>query len=202
LRSGTRAARAAAERERALRRLVRRMRGCLGILSRGERRVLLLRAAGRSPARVARMTHVSVRRVERLERAGVKRLRAAARGGGCAGGATDASATSASASPATSATGDHATTAVAATTPKTGDDAGTRGEAAVRIRRAHRAADEAASGERNRSPSLLGAPASDAAAGIGLATALLTLALLASLTGFGREVRLTRRGRERPAPRR
>jgi DNA-binding CsgD family transcriptional regulator len=199
LRSGTRAGRAAAQRERTLRRLVRRMHGCLGILSRGERRVLLLRAAGRSPARVARITHVSVGRVERLERAGVKRLRAAARGGGCGGGATDASApalaaTSASASPPTS--------AVAATTPKTGDDAGTRGEAAVRIRRAHRAADDAASGERNRSPSLLGAPASEAAAGIGLATALLTLALLASLTGFGREVRLTRRGRERPAPRR
>ncbi len=63
--------------------------GCLDSLSSSQRRVLKLRAGvGAQPARsrtsVARRLDVSVRRVARLENAGLRRLRALAQGGGCA----------------------------------------------------------------------------------------------------------------------
>jgi hypothetical protein len=73
-------------RERRLRQVVGRLRGCLDGLPVLERRVLILRAGvgpgdPRSRARVARATDLSTRRVARLERRGLRRLRGLARGG-------------------------------------------------------------------------------------------------------------------------
>jgi hypothetical protein len=76
-------------RERRLRETVVEASGCLDDLSAAQRRVLSLRAgvgAGppRSRSRVARRLDISVRRVTRLERTGLRRLRALAKDGGCA----------------------------------------------------------------------------------------------------------------------
>jgi hypothetical protein len=90
--------RAVAERERKLRETVTQATGCLDDLSRGQRRVLTLRAgigAGppRSRSSTARRLDISVKRVTRLERTGLKRLRELAHGGGCAPPPTTTSAT-------------------------------------------------------------------------------------------------------------
>jgi hypothetical protein len=74
---GTRRAVARVRRERRLRTTVRRLQDCLGGLSRLQRRVLVLRAGigagpARSRARVARRLDVSVRRVARTERRGLR----------------------------------------------------------------------------------------------------------------------------------
>jgi DNA-binding CsgD family transcriptional regulator len=79
----------ARERDAALRRAVLRLRGCLGRMPRAERRVLLLRAGDgttrtRSRSEVARMTGLSPARVTKLERRGLRRLRALGRQGACA----------------------------------------------------------------------------------------------------------------------
>lgn len=92
----TPAERRAAKREQRLRETVTRARGCLDDLPSGQRRVLTLRAGvGAEPARsrtsVARRLDVSVRRVARLERAGLRKLRSLARGGGCGAPATTSS---------------------------------------------------------------------------------------------------------------
>jgi hypothetical protein len=78
-----------ARRERKLRETVSRAGRCLDDLSTGQRRVLTLRAgvgAGppRSRALVARRLDISVKRVVRLERTGLRRLRSLAARGGCA----------------------------------------------------------------------------------------------------------------------
>ncbi len=80
-----------AVRERkALRRGVRRYRGCLGVVSSFERQVLVLRSGLSGPAQsrsdVARSLGASVGRVTRGERSGLRGLRDAARSTGCAGG--------------------------------------------------------------------------------------------------------------------
>ena len=77
-------------RERRLRATVRRLQGCFGALSALERRVLVLRAgvgAGppRTRSRVARRLDLSMRRVTRLERRGVRTLRRLAGAGRCGG---------------------------------------------------------------------------------------------------------------------
>jgi hypothetical protein len=79
----------ARKRDRALRRDVLRLQGCLASVPRAERRVLVLRAGvggprPRSRARVARITHLRRARVALLERRGLRRLRALGRSGGCA----------------------------------------------------------------------------------------------------------------------
>jgi hypothetical protein len=84
--AGPAAHRRAVRRERRLRQVVGRLRGCLDGLPVLERRVLILRAGvgpgdPRSRARVARATDLSTRRVARLERRGLRRLRGLARGG-------------------------------------------------------------------------------------------------------------------------
>jgi hypothetical protein len=87
----TRAHRRAARvqrRERALRRDVLRLKGCLASVPRSERRVLALRAGvGRarphSRTEVARITHLKRKRVVTLERRGLRRLRALGRAGAC-----------------------------------------------------------------------------------------------------------------------
>ena len=86
-------------RERALRRDVERLQGCLASVPRSERRVLALRAGvGRarphSRTEVARITHLKRKRVVTLERRGLRRLRALARAGVCggAGGSSTAAA--------------------------------------------------------------------------------------------------------------
>jgi hypothetical protein len=73
---------------RRLRATVRRLRGCLGRLPQGERRVLLLRAGvgprpALSRAQVGERLHASVPRVARLERRGLRRLRTLDRNAGC-----------------------------------------------------------------------------------------------------------------------
>jgi hypothetical protein len=85
---GTRRAVARVRRERRLRTTIRRLQDCLGGLSRLERRVLVLRAGigagpARSRARVARRLDVSVRRVARTERRGLRTLHGLARAGRC-----------------------------------------------------------------------------------------------------------------------
>ena len=76
-----------------LRREIRRLRGCLSVLSRFERRVLTLRAGvgGRRPlssARVARRLRAPRQRVIDAEHLGLARLRAAGSIGACDGGGT------------------------------------------------------------------------------------------------------------------
>jgi hypothetical protein len=78
----------ARKRDRALRRAVVRLQGCLGQLPHLERRVLVLRAGvgighPRSRARVARITGLRRARVARLERRGLRQLRALGRAGAC-----------------------------------------------------------------------------------------------------------------------
>jgi hypothetical protein len=74
-----------------LRKTVLRYRGCLAALPDSSRRVLELRSGigpgrPRSRARVATMLELPARRVGRLERSGLRRVRAFARdGGGCTG---------------------------------------------------------------------------------------------------------------------
>ena len=91
-RRGTPQVRRAVRRERVLRATVERLQGCLGGVSAAERKVLVLRSGlGAAPARtrhsVARTLDVGVRRVGRIERRGLRHVRALARTGGC-GGAT------------------------------------------------------------------------------------------------------------------
>ncbi|WP_170179494.1 sigma factor-like helix-turn-helix DNA-binding protein [Solirubrobacter pauli] len=79
---------AAQRRDRRLVQTVTRATGCLDALPAEQRRVLTLRAGvGRQPARtrasVARRLDVSVRKVARIERAGLRKLRALAQRGGC-----------------------------------------------------------------------------------------------------------------------
>ena len=80
-------------RERRLRATVRRLQDCFGALSALERRVLVLRAgvgAGppRTRFRVARRLDLSMRRVTRLERRGVRTLRRLAGAGRCGAAAS------------------------------------------------------------------------------------------------------------------
>jgi hypothetical protein len=89
------------QRERALRRTVLRFHGCLSRVPRSERRVLSLRAGvGRlrphTRSEVARITHLRRARVIRLERGGLRRLRALNRAGAC----QDAGATTTAVAPA------------------------------------------------------------------------------------------------------
>jgi hypothetical protein len=77
------------KRDRALRRAVVRLQGCLARVPRAERRVLVLRAGigiahTRSRATVARITGLRRSRVARLERRGLHHLRALGRAGACA----------------------------------------------------------------------------------------------------------------------
>jgi hypothetical protein len=87
----------AVRRDRKLRAAVLARRSCLGSLSRPERLVLTLRAgvgadAPRSRGTVAQRLRITVRRVTRLERAGLKRLRAV-----CGAATTSVAATTGSA---------------------------------------------------------------------------------------------------------
>jgi hypothetical protein len=76
-------------RDRELRQAVVRLQGCLARVPRAERRVLVLRAGigtarTRSRAEVARITGLQRARVARLERRGMRDLRALGRAGACA----------------------------------------------------------------------------------------------------------------------
>jgi hypothetical protein len=76
-------------RERELRQAVVRLQGCLARVPRAERRVLVLRAGigtarMRTRAEVARITGLRRARVARLERRGLRDLRALGRAGACA----------------------------------------------------------------------------------------------------------------------
>jgi hypothetical protein len=80
-------------RDKRLRETVAKTSGCLDDLSSAERRVLTLRAgvgAGRPQSRrgVARRLDISVRRVARLEKAGLRHLRRLGARGGCAPAST------------------------------------------------------------------------------------------------------------------
>jgi Sigma-70, region 4 len=91
--------------DRRLRRTVRRLDACLDDLSSGERRVLTLRA-GAGPAAphsrraAARALDMSVGRVRRLERGGLRRARALARTGACGASPAGAASPSGATSPA------------------------------------------------------------------------------------------------------
>ncbi len=107
-RSKTKAADAAKERERKLRETVTNASGCLDDLSSAQRRVLSARAGlGPAPPRsrtaVARRFDISVKRVVRLERTGLKKLRSLAGNGGCAPPATSDTVVSGATAPTTAA---------------------------------------------------------------------------------------------------
>jgi sigma-70-like protein len=92
--------------DRRLCRTVLRLRGCLGVLPAGERRVLELRAGvgvGRPRSRrtVARITGIARTRVARLERAGLRRLGAGCTGASSAGAGVRGVGATAGAAPAT-----------------------------------------------------------------------------------------------------
>jgi Sigma-70, region 4 len=93
--SGSDRAAARPEQRRAtLRGTVERLSGCLDSLGSAERRVLVLRSGlGAGPARtrrgVARVLDVRVQRVRRLERSGLRHVRAVARTDGCGGSVTE-----------------------------------------------------------------------------------------------------------------
>ncbi len=173
------------------------MRACLAVLPGVERRVLLLRADGRSRAWVARHTHASLRRVIRVERAGVAHLRAVARRGACGLAAGALTAPTASGPPSAISGPQPAVSALAAATGARAADDGSRRLAGLHLRSGRRQADETASAAGSSPRSLFGPPAHGGAAGIGLATALVALALVVSATGFGRELLLTLRARSR-----
>jgi len=87
-RRGTKRTDPASERDRKLRETVTSASGCLDDLSSAQRKVLSARAGlGSAPPRsrtaVARRFDISVKRVVRLERTGLKRLRSLAGRGGC-----------------------------------------------------------------------------------------------------------------------
>jgi hypothetical protein len=170
------------------------MHACLGTVPRTERRVLLLRAGGRSPERVAGIMGLSARRLARLERAGVDRLRAMARGGGCAtpghgGAAPAATPDAASLHPALATASDGTQTATLL-------DAGSDARRAARARLAPAGPAAGAAAAESAVPrSIFGKPFVRGAFGLDLATLLVAVALLASLCAFGRELVLTRRAR-------
>lgn len=134
--SGGEATRTPAQRRRRktrkLERTVARLSGCLDQLSTGQRRVLVLRAgigSARAHSRrgVARTLDISVRRVRRLERGGLREARALARDGGC-GGSSQGGTGAATAGIVTSGGGDAGagTDGAAADHGKDGDAAGGR----------------------------------------------------------------------------
>jgi hypothetical protein len=179
-RVGTRAA-VERRRERVLRRLVRRMRACLGALAPAERRVLLLRAAGRSRGRVAGVTGLPARRVARLERTAVKHLT-----GACATARRGLASATSPPAPGAGRT----SAAAAGLVPRPAARALDLpvGPARFRLGPA-RLASGSAAGETPSRSSLLGVPVAGQDFVVDLAAALVALSLLAALAAFGREVR-------------
>jgi hypothetical protein len=178
----TRAARVQ-QRERNLRRTVLRFHGCLARVPRSERRVLSLRAGvGRlrphTRTEVARITHLPRARVVKLERRGLRRLRALNRAGAC----QDAG----------------ATTTVAMAAPGTGTAvppaAGGSGQRSGVLAEHHSSAsskDGGSQGKPERGELSISRPATSGPAGssFDLALVLGPLAFLAFLLVITREVR-------------
>jgi hypothetical protein len=171
------------------------MRACLGVVPRAERRVLLLRAGGRSRERVAGIVGLSARRLARLERAGLDRLRAVARRGGCA--------TPGHGGPASGVSTDTAGVRPALATVADGTQTATLRDAASRTRKARVRLSPAgppagaAAAESSVPRSIFGKPVGRGAFGLDLATLLVAVALLVSICVFARELVLTRRERAR-----
>ena len=172
------------QRERDLRRTVLRFHGCLSRVPRSERRVLSLRAGvGRlrphTRSEVARITHLRRARVVKLERRGLRRLRALDRAGAC----QDAGAS---------------TTAMTAA-PGTGTPlppAGTSGQRGAVLAEHHSSAaskDSGSQGKPERAELSISRPATGVPGGssFDLALVLGPLAFLAFLLVITREVRRT-----------
>ena len=172
------------QRERDLRRTVLRFHGCLSRVPRSERRVLSLRAGvGRlrphTRSEVARITHLRRARVVKLERRGLRRLRALNRAGAC----QDAGAS---------------TTAMTAA-PGTGTPlppAGTSGQRGAVLAEHHSSAaskDSGSQGKPERAELSISRPATGVPGGssFDLALVLGPLAFLAFLLVITREVRRT-----------
>ncbi len=180
------------------------MRACLGVVPRAERRVLLLRAGGRSRERVAGMVGVSARRLARLERAGLDRLRAIARRGGCATSGHGGPA-SGHGGPASGASTGTAGVRPALATAADGTQTATLRDAASRARKARLRlfpagpAAGAAGAESSVPRSIFGRPVGRGAFGLDLATLLVAVALLVSVCAFARELVLMRRARSQRA---
>ena len=180
----TRAARVQ-QRERILRSTVLRFRGCLSRVPRSERRVLSLRAGvGRLRAhtrsQVARITHLRRARVIKLERRGLRRLRALNRAGACqdAGAATTAM-----------------TVAPGTGTGTPAPPAGTSGDRSAVLAEHHSSAskDSGSQGKPERAELSISRPSTSGPGGssFDLALVLGPLAFLAFLLVITREVRRT-----------
>jgi hypothetical protein len=180
----TRAARIQ-QRERNLRSTVLRFRGCLSRVPRSERRVLSLRAGvGRLRAHtrgeVARITHLRRARVIKLERRGLRRLRALNRAGVCqdAGAATTAM-----------------TVAPGTGTGTPAPPAGTSGDRSAVLAEHHSGAskDSGSQGKPERAELSITRPSTSGPRGSSFDVALVLgpLALLAFLLVITREVRRT-----------
>ena len=180
----TRAARVQ-QRERILRSTVLRFRGCLSRVPRSERRVLSLRAGvGRLRAhtrsQVARITHLRRARVIKLERRGLRRLRALNRAGACqdAGAATTAM-----------------TVAPGTGTGTPAPPAGTSGDRSAVLAEHHSSAskDSGSHGKPERAELSISRPSTSGPGGssFDLALVLGPLAFLAFLLVITREVRRT-----------
>jgi hypothetical protein len=180
----TRAARVQ-QRERNLRSTVLRFRGCLSRVPRSERRVLSLRAGvGRLRAhtrsQVARITHLRRARVIKLERRGLRRLRALNRAGACqdAGAATTAM-----------------TVAPGTGTGTPAPPAGTSGDRSAVLAEHHSSAskDSGSQGKPERAELSISRPSTSGPGGssFDLALVLGPLAFLAFLLVITREVRRT-----------
>ena len=179
-------------RERRLRRTVRRLRGCLGVLDRRGRRVLVLRAGiGPLPAlsrrAVAERLDAGVGRVARSERRALRELRGAARAGRCGGAADTAIVAPA---PAGSATDGTPPTPQEPAGGDTAQAVGTAGEGRSGVKDAFRSGPDIRSGGGD-SPATLIERVGDDGPPILLAVAL------AFLAGFGAVWTLQHRGAKR-----
>jgi hypothetical protein len=167
--------------DRALRRVVVRLQGCLARVPRAERRVLVLRAGvgiahTRSRARVARITGLRRARVVLLERRGLRHLRALGRAGACA--APDGG------NPAVRAR------APVAASPERGGPTGRGGVRAQRESATSRPARSAHSGSSKEAELPLGRPAlSNGGPSIDFLLVLIPLALIATAVGLAVEIR-------------
>jgi hypothetical protein len=171
-------------RERALRRDVARLQGCLASVPRSERRVLALRAGlGRarphSRTEVARITHLKRKRVVTLERRGLRRLRALARAGVC--GSAGGSSTAVAMAPGTG-------TAL----PPSGGASGDRGSVLAEHHSSAPSKDGASAEDERKRPMAelsISRPSAPGGDSFDLALVLAPLAVLAFLLVITREIR-------------
>jgi hypothetical protein len=169
---------------------VAKLSGCLDELSTGQRRVLVLRAgvgAARPHSRraTAQVLRVTIRRVRRLERSGLRRARTLSRAGACGGGGSGAATGTAGAATALTTSGGG--TASPGTAPEDGAGAKggkSRGGSGAGAGGAGSSDQGAVRGESDtRVPPVAGHGGGTTAGGVAIALSILLIAL-AALAGY------------------